>query len=187
MSLQYCNKSKSQLTSPTPAQAASCCVISGTYSMSPLSNQIWWLRQTQFFTREILNLWYKPTFVHIGIGKAREAFSRILLTIGRYKQKFVPGPTDSSAFKRQNPNKVVIWNYIFCIFAFLHFLRFALHKLHFLQFILTVEGRGGKFNLKNTILNIGSGLALLGVSTVVCDFLLMYIKEKGVVKKKKYV
>ena len=54
-----------------------------------------------------------------------------------------------------------------------------------LQFILTVEGRGGKFNLKNTILNIGSGLALLGVSTVVCDFLLMYIKEKGVVKKKK--
>jgi hypothetical protein len=33
MSLQYCNKSKSQLTSPTPAQAASCCVISGTYSI----------------------------------------------------------------------------------------------------------------------------------------------------------
>jgi hypothetical protein len=33
MSLQYCNKSKSQLTSPTPAQAASCCIISGTYSM----------------------------------------------------------------------------------------------------------------------------------------------------------
>jgi hypothetical protein len=34
MSLQYCNKSKSQLTSPTPAQAASCCVISETYSIS---------------------------------------------------------------------------------------------------------------------------------------------------------
>jgi hypothetical protein len=33
MSLQYCNKSKSQLTSPTPAQAASCCVINGTYSI----------------------------------------------------------------------------------------------------------------------------------------------------------
>jgi hypothetical protein len=32
MSRWYCNKSKSQLTSPTPAQAASCCVISGTYS-----------------------------------------------------------------------------------------------------------------------------------------------------------
>jgi hypothetical protein len=29
------------------------------------------------------------------------------------------------------------------------------------------------------------GLALLGVSTVICDFLLMYIKEKGVVKQKK--
>jgi hypothetical protein len=34
MSRWYCNKSKSQLTSPTPAQAASCCVISGTYSIS---------------------------------------------------------------------------------------------------------------------------------------------------------
>ena len=29
------------------------------------------------------------------------------------------------------------------------------------------------------------GLALLGVSTVICDFLLMYIKEKGVIKQKK--
>jgi hypothetical protein len=33
MSRWYCNKSKSQLTSPTPAQAASCCIISGTYSI----------------------------------------------------------------------------------------------------------------------------------------------------------
>ena len=57
-------------------------------------------------------------------------------------------------------------------------------NLH-LQFLLTVDGRGGQFNLKNTILNIGSGLALLGVTTIVCDFLLMYIKEKGMVKQKK--
>ena len=55
----------------------------------------------------------------------------------------------------------------------------------YLQFLLTVDGRGGQFNLKNTILNIGSGLALLGVTTIVCDFLLMYIKEKGMVKQKK--
>ena len=34
----------------------------------------------------------------------------------------------------------------------------AQYFFHF-QFILTVEGRGGKFNLKNTILNIGSGMA----------------------------
>jgi hypothetical protein len=33
MSRWYCNKSKSQLTSPTPAQSASCCIISGTYSI----------------------------------------------------------------------------------------------------------------------------------------------------------
>ena len=63
--------------------------------------------------------------------------------------------------------------------------RRSLYKMYGIKFIVNVEGQGGKFNLKNTILNIGSGLALLGVSTVVCDFLLMYIKEKGVVKKKK--
>jgi hypothetical protein len=37
MSRWYCNKSKSQLTSPTPAQAASCCIISGTYSILAFS------------------------------------------------------------------------------------------------------------------------------------------------------
>jgi hypothetical protein len=36
MSRWYCNKFKSQLTSPTPAQAASCCIISGTYSIYDL-------------------------------------------------------------------------------------------------------------------------------------------------------
>lgn len=64
--------------------------------------------------------------------------------------------------------------------------RRSLYKMYGIKFIVTVEGRGGKFNLKNTILNVGSGLALLGVSTIICDFLLMYIKEKGVVKRKKY-
>ena len=59
------------------------------------------------------------------------------------------------------------------------------HNKYKFQFLLTVDGRGGQFNLKNTILNIGSGLALLGVTTIVCDFLLMYIKEKGMVKQKK--
>jgi hypothetical protein len=44
MSLQYCNKSKSQLTSPTPAQAASCCVISGTYSIALIVDSIHSLR-----------------------------------------------------------------------------------------------------------------------------------------------
>ena len=55
-----------------------------------------------------------------------------------------------------------------------------------IKFIIIVEGRGGMFNLKNTILNVGSGLALLGVTTVVCDFLLMYIKERRMIKQKKY-
>ena len=64
-------------------------------------------------------------------------------------------------------------------------IKFMSHNKYKFQFLLTVDGRGGQFNLKNTILNIGSGLALLGVTTIVCDFLLMYIKEKGMVKQKK--
>ena len=62
---------------------------------------------------------------------------------------------------------------------------FLLFCLYCFKFLITIEGRGGKFNVKNTILNIGSGLALLGVTTVVCDFLLMYIKEKSMIKQKK--
>ncbi|XP_059086037.1 P2X purinoceptor 4-like isoform X1 [Tigriopus californicus] len=64
--------------------------------------------------------------------------------------------------------------------------RRSLYKLYGIKFIITVEGRGGKFNLKNMILNIGSGLALLGVTTIICDFLLLYVKERRVVKQKKY-
>lgn len=42
-------------------------------------------------------------------------------------------------------------------------------------------------------LNIGShwtvfsGLALLGISTIICDFMLMYLKERADIQKKKFV
>ena len=37
-----------------------------------------------------------------------------------------------------------------------------------------MDGLARKFSLKNTVLNVGNGLALLGITTVLCEFVLMY-------------
>ena len=56
-----------------------------------------------------------------------------------------------------------------------------------MRFVITVEGSAGKFSLRNTVLNVGNGLALLGITTFVGEFLLLYmVKEKDVVATKKY-
>ena len=43
-----------------------------------------------------------------------------------------------------------------------------------IKFIISVDGLARKFSLKNTVLNVGNGLALLGITTVLCEFVLMY-------------
>ena len=43
-----------------------------------------------------------------------------------------------------------------------------------LKFIINVEGLARKFSLKNTVLNVGNGLALLGITTLICEFILTY-------------
>ena len=43
-----------------------------------------------------------------------------------------------------------------------------------IKFIITVDGLAQKFSLKNTVLNVGNGLALLGITTVLCELVLMY-------------
>jgi hypothetical protein len=43
-----------------------------------------------------------------------------------------------------------------------------------LKFIINVEGLARKFSLKNTVLNVGNGLALLGITTLICEFVLTY-------------
>ena len=43
-----------------------------------------------------------------------------------------------------------------------------------MKFIISVDGLAQKFSLKNTVLNVGNGLALLGITTVLCEFVLMY-------------
>ena len=52
-----------------------------------------------------------------------------------------------------------------------------------LKFLLIVEGRAGKFDLKNTVIVLVTGLGLLGLSTMFCDFVLLnYSPERKKVK-----
>lgn len=56
-----------------------------------------------------------------------------------------------------------------------------------MRFVVTVDGIAGKFSVKNTILNVGNGLALLGITTVIGEFFLLYFaKEKKNIAEKKY-
>eukprot|EP01114_Cavostelium_apophysatum_P019518 TRINITY_DN6315_c0_g1_i1.p1 TRINITY_DN6315_c0_g1~~TRINITY_DN6315_c0_g1_i1.p1 ORF type:complete len:408 (-),score=56.90 TRINITY_DN6315_c0_g1_i1:51-1274(-) len=50
-----------------------------------------------------------------------------------------------------------------------------LYKVYGLRFIFLVGGKAGKFNVVPLFINIGSGLALLGVATVVADFISLYV------------
>ena len=53
-----------------------------------------------------------------------------------------------------------------------------------LKFLLIVEGRAGKFDLKNTVIVLVTGLGLLGLSTMFCDFVLLnYSSERKKVNK----
>ena len=61
----------------------------------------------------------------------------------------------------------------------LFFNRYFYPQAYGLKFIINVEGLAWKFSLKNTVLNVGNGLALLGITTVVCEFVLMYFIKVG--------
>ena len=56
------------------------------------------------------------------------------------------------------------------------------------KYILSVTGQAGKFNLVPLLTNIGSGMALLGIATILCDIVVLYVlKGKDLYKKKKYL
>ena len=60
-------------------------------------------------------------------------------------------------------------------------------KAYGLRFVITVDGLAGKLSIRNTVLNVGNGLALLGVTTVIGEFFLLYFaKERKNVTEKKY-
>ncbi len=51
--------------------------------------------------------------------------------------------------------------------------RRTLIKAYGLKFLLVIDGRAGKFDLKNTVIVLVTGLGLLGLSTMFCDFVLL--------------
>jgi len=51
-----------------------------------------------------------------------------------------------------------------------------------------VSGHAGKFNLVPLLINLGSGLALLGLATIFCDILVLRcMKNRHYYKDKKYL
>jgi len=53
-----------------------------------------------------------------------------------------------------------------------------LYKLFGIRFIFLVSGNGGKFDIGVLLLNLGSGLALLGAATIISDFIMIYMLPK---------
>uniref|UniRef100_A0A5K4F3P5 ATP receptor n=1 Tax=Schistosoma mansoni TaxID=6183 RepID=A0A5K4F3P5_SCHMA len=57
-------------------------------------------------------------------------------------------------------------------------------KAYGIQFFITVYGTGGKFNILTFSMNLGSGLALLGIATMLCDLIVLNITEKRDIYRK---
>ncbi|KAI4891798.1 hypothetical protein NFI96_014808 [Prochilodus magdalenae] len=51
----------------------------------------------------------------------------------------------------------------------------SLFKVYGIRFDILVNGEAGKFNIIPTVVNIGSGLALMGAGVFVCDVILLYM------------
>lgn len=63
----------------------------------------------------------------------------------------------------------------------------TLYKAYGIRFVVLVEGRAGKFNMIPLLLNVGSGLALLGLATVFCDIVVLYcVHSRDYYREKKY-
>uniref|UniRef100_A0A8C6FWG6 Purinergic receptor P2X 4 n=1 Tax=Moschus moschiferus TaxID=68415 RepID=A0A8C6FWG6_MOSMO len=63
----------------------------------------------------------------------------------------------------------------------------TLIKAYGIRFDIIVFGKAGKFDIIPTMINIGSGLAILGVATVLCDVIVLYcMKKRYYYREKKY-
>nr|KAF6296529.1 purinergic receptor P2X 5 [Myotis myotis] len=63
----------------------------------------------------------------------------------------------------------------------------TLIKAYGIRFDVLVNGRAGKFNIIPTIINVGSGVALMGVGSFFCDLILIYfIKKSHFYRNKKF-
>ncbi|XP_017346550.1 purinergic receptor P2X, ligand-gated ion channel, 8 isoform X1 [Ictalurus punctatus] len=61
----------------------------------------------------------------------------------------------------------------------------TLFKVYGIRFDIMVHGKAGKFNIIPTIINIGSGLALMGAGAFFCDMVLLYMMEKSTLYRKR--
>ena len=50
-------------------------------------------------------------------------------------------------------------------------------KVFGVRFLFQVNGQGGKFNFVSLTTSLGAGLGLLGIATIICDFLLQYFND----------
>ncbi|XP_053135435.1 P2X purinoceptor 4 [Hemicordylus capensis] len=63
----------------------------------------------------------------------------------------------------------------------------TLIKAYGIRVDIMVFGKAGKFDIIPTMINIGSGLALFGVATVLCDIIVLYfMKKRFYYREKKY-
>ncbi|XP_053328814.1 P2X purinoceptor 4 [Spea bombifrons] len=63
----------------------------------------------------------------------------------------------------------------------------TLMKVYGIRFDILVFGTAGKFDIIPTMINIGSGLALFGVATVLCDIIVFhFFKKRYYYREKKY-
>ncbi|CAH2295857.1 P2X purinoceptor 4 [Pelobates cultripes] len=63
----------------------------------------------------------------------------------------------------------------------------TLMKVYGIRFDILVFGTAGKFDIIPTMINIGSGLALLGVATVLCDVIVFqFFKKRYYYREKKF-
>ena len=55
------------------------------------------------------------------------------------------------------------------------------------RLVLILQGRAGKFSLKDTVINIVAGLGLISFITMFCDFIMLnYVSERNAIKQKKF-
>ncbi|KAM8854006.1 P2X purinoceptor 5-like [Synchiropus picturatus] len=55
----------------------------------------------------------------------------------------------------------------------------SLFKVYGVRFNIMVHGKAGKFSIVPTVINVGSGLALMGAGAFFCDMVLLYLIKNG--------
>ncbi|TRY75115.1 hypothetical protein TCAL_08494 [Tigriopus californicus] len=64
----------------------------------------------------------------------------------------------------------------------------TLFKAYGILFVLDVQGRAGKFSFIPFFINLGAGLALLSIATIICDIFVLYVmRDRQIYRDKKYL